>query len=174
MRSLTPKSSADSASPVCSINSFNSMGAICNTKRVMPASVFYTPRGKCGTPSRNKIHVMNYAEIAGARIRQAREAAGLERDDLAERIGVGYSTIANYEQGTRYPKPNHLSKLAKVLGMPVGYLSGLETDKQAEALLLLYTKSDRRGKETIFRVAESQSTPYNMSESNDNNGKTGT
>lgn len=116
---------------------------------------------------------MNFSEIAGARIREAREAAGLEREQLAERIGVGASTISNYELGYRYPKPNHLSKMARVLHVPVGYLSGLETDKQAEALLLLYTRSDKRGRNTIFRVAESQSAEYDA-DNGKNNGKTGT
>lgn len=122
----------------------------------------------------NKIQQMNYAQIAGGRIRQAREIQGLEREQLGERIGVGYSTIANYEQGTRYPKPNHLAKLSQVLNVPVGYLSGLETDKQAEAIMLLYTKSDSRGRDTIFRVAESQSKPYEEADNRSNKGKTGT
>ncbi len=99
---------------------------------------------------------------------------GISREELAERIRVGYSTISNYEQGTRYPKPNHLNKLSEVLQVPVGFLSGLEPDKQAEALLLLYVKSDKRGRETIFRVAESESAQFIVSDDDNGQGQTGT
>jgi len=43
-----------------------------------------------------------------------------------------------------------------------------------EALMGLYAQSDDRGKETIIRVAESQSTPYSVSDEKENNHQTGT
>lgn len=102
----------------------------------------------------------DYKKLSGARIREARERQGINQAQLAERIGVEPSAVGNYEQGSRYPKPPVLKKMAETLKVPVGWLSGLEPDKRIEALSLIYSKLDSRGKETVFRVAESQSSAY--------------
>lgn len=99
---------------------------------------------------------MDYKKLSGARIREGREEKGLGQAALADLIGVEPSAVGNYEQGLRYPKPNILQKLSKILEIPVSYLSGLEPDKRAESLILLYAKLDKRGKETLIRVAEAQ------------------
>lgn len=104
-----------------------------------------------------RILEMNYKKISGGRIREGRIARDLSQEALADLVGVEPSTIGNYEQGTRYPKPNVMSKLAKVLHLPVGYISGLETDKRIEALVLLYSKMGKRDKDMLFRIAEAQS-----------------
>lgn len=103
---------------------------------------------------------MDYKKISGSRIRAARETLGIDRATLAELIGVEPSAIGNYEQGLRYPKPLILSGLCKHLRMPVGYLSGLEPDKRLDKLLLIYSKMDQRGRDTVHSVAESQSATH--------------
>ena len=40
----------------------------------------------------------------GRRIREARELAGLTQKELARKIGVTSSAIANYENDTSHPK----------------------------------------------------------------------
>lgn len=117
---------------------------------------------------------MDYKKLAGERIREAREAKGMSRPQLAALIkGLGASTLSNYELGLRYPPPQTLIDLGKVLGEPPSYLAGIEPDKQAEALRRIYSKLDGRGKETVFRVAESQSAAVaGDSEQNVSNGYT--
>jgi transcriptional regulator with XRE-family HTH domain len=52
----------------------------------------------------------------GNRIRSAREAAGLTREELAERAGVSARTLGNWERGTALPRTG-LGALERVLGV---------------------------------------------------------
>jgi len=106
---------------------------------------------------------MDYKKIAGDRIRQAREAKGLSRPQLAAMIkGLQPSTLGNYELGLRYPSPQNLAELSKILGEPACYLSAIETDPNLIELLRTYYKLDSRGKRTLYRVAESESSSYQV------------
>lgn len=58
------------------------------------------------------------------RIREARKANGLNQEQLAKKIHVTSQTISNYETGTREPKGETWSKLAKILNVEVDYLKG--------------------------------------------------
>lgn len=64
-----------------------------------------TPRGK-RTPSG-----------FGARLRELREAAGLTQEDLAQRTGLQYQSIARYERGAVEPTWPIVLKLANALGV---------------------------------------------------------
>ena len=52
----------------------------------------------------------------GARLRAAREAAGLTRRELAERLGVGYGSISNVELGTDTPTLDLIHRMAVAIG----------------------------------------------------------
>jgi transcriptional regulator with XRE-family HTH domain len=52
----------------------------------------------------------------GDRIRAAREAAGLSRDELASRAGVSSRTLGNWERGTVAPR-SKLGALERVLAV---------------------------------------------------------
>lgn len=67
----------------------------------------------------------------GGRIKRARAAAGLSRTDLAKRSGVGYSTIAEIENGGMQSSTK-LHLLAGPLGVSVEYLA---TGKDAKPFL---------------------------------------
>ena len=55
----------------------------------------------------------------GRWLRQARAAAGLTQEELAERSGVGVRTIGDLERGrTRKPYPRSIRELADALGVP--------------------------------------------------------
>lgn len=60
-------------------------------------------------------------------LKRLREAAGLSQVQLALRLGVSQSTVANWERGFRAPQARHLIKLANILGCSVDALLGLNT-----------------------------------------------
>ena len=134
----------------------------------------YTTRLMRPSEFASKLPSMDFKKVTGARIRAAREALGIDQAELAKRIDVEPSTVGNYEQGTRYPRPEQLRKLAAVLSAPVGYLCALEPDPRIEALQMMYSKSDKRGRDTIIRIAESESGEHSSNGNGNHNHKTGT
>jgi transcriptional regulator with XRE-family HTH domain len=55
--------------------------------------------------------------MAGYRIRELREAAGLSRADLAKRLGVKEATVGLIEEGYFEPRAAHIPALAAILGV---------------------------------------------------------
>lgn len=77
----------------------------------------------------------------GARLRAARERAGLSREALAFHSGVSWSAIAQVEAGRRTNlRPSTLSALAGVLGLTIDYLvaGSPARDSMFEHRALLY------------------------------------
>lgn len=60
----------------------------------------------------------------GKRLRSVRKELGLTQKELGERIGVGRTTISEYESGKIVPRQDGLIKLAEVLGVNVDFLTG--------------------------------------------------
>ncbi len=58
-----------------------------------------------------------------ARLRIARQAATLNKKDLAERVGVSPASISHYENGTTRPSAPTVASLALALGVPVGFFA---------------------------------------------------
>ncbi len=58
------------------------------------------------------------------RLKMIREKFGVSRDDLATHLGLSYSTISKYEDGTRTPDIDNLEKIADYFGISVEYLLG--------------------------------------------------
>jgi Zn-dependent peptidase ImmA (M78 family)/DNA-binding XRE family transcriptional regulator len=57
------------------------------------------------------------------RLELARQAAGLRKNELAERVGLTPAAISQFEHGRANPSPATLAKLALALGMPVEYFA---------------------------------------------------
>lgn len=57
----------------------------------------------------------SFARAAGARLRSAREAAGLSRPDLAGLVDTDISQICRWEQGHVLPRLHWIARLAKAL-----------------------------------------------------------
>jgi methanogenic corrinoid protein MtbC1 len=57
-----------------------------------------------------------------ARLRELRTGRSLRQRDLADALGVAQTTIANYEQGTRFPDEKILHKLADFFDVSLDYL----------------------------------------------------
>ncbi|MBN2552034.1 MAG: helix-turn-helix domain-containing protein [Spirochaetales bacterium] len=62
-------------------------------------------------------------DFAG-RLKDLRTTAGLRQKDLAEALGVAQTTIANYEQGARFPDEKNLRRLADHFDVSLDYLMG--------------------------------------------------
>jgi Predicted transcriptional regulators len=59
----------------------------------------------------------------GDRIKSAREAAGLSRKELADRVGVSNQSVWLWETGdTKGPRPEHLLALRNVLKVSIDWL----------------------------------------------------
>jgi len=63
----------------------------------------------------------------GARIRAAREQAGLTQEEVAGHLGLATVSYGAFERGDRQIGIHHLIKVAGVLGRSVNYLLDLPT-----------------------------------------------
>jgi transcriptional regulator with XRE-family HTH domain len=106
---------------------------------------------------------MELTKKIGLRLREARRAQGLSLAELARRTNaLSKSRISNYEQGIRRMGIEEAQQLSLALGTVTatyllcldddGLISGAERD-----LLEHYRQADARGKDTILRVAETES-----------------
>lgn len=100
----------------------------------------------------------------GARIRQARKAAGLTQTQLADRIGVKYSAIHKYETGLIVNlKRETIAALAEALDVKPSWLMCMDDEPQQtddlsqlsddeQRLVLLYRRADEIDKGTIRNI----------------------
>ena len=78
------------------------------------------------------------AATFGDRVTGAREARGMTRRELADRLGVRVKTLEAWEEDRADPRANKLQMLAGVLGVSLMWLltgegDGLEAPPEAEA-----------------------------------------
>lgn len=84
------------------------------------------------------------------RLRALRKLMGLTQKDAADRLELGQTTVANYENGTRVPDLKTISALADLYGVTVDYLLGRSTDNEettspSEEIFQSYLASIREG-----------------------------
>ena len=65
------------------------------------------------------------------RLKLLRTELGITQKELGQRIGVGRTTISEYESGKIVPKQDGLIELAKIFNVSVDYLTGI-TDVSRE------------------------------------------
>lgn len=58
----------------------------------------------------------------GERIRKTREEKGIKQKDLADKIGISYVMLSQYERGVRTPKYEMVDKIAEALNIDPFYL----------------------------------------------------
>ncbi len=100
-------------------------------------------------------------EGVAARIREARRALGLTQDELARRVGVSRSAVAQWETDRTGQVRANLARVAAVLGVSIGYLitgeseTGLVNVETADerALLSLYRQIPEPGRSELLRNA---------------------
>lgn len=64
-------------------------------------------------------------------IKNYREAAKMTQSDLAKKINVGRTVVANWETGVSLPRADMLPKLATALGCTVNDLYRTDTENTA-------------------------------------------
>ena len=60
--------------------------------------------------------------LFGERLANAREAAGMSRKSMANRLGVKQDTVEAWEGGERAPRANRLQMMASLLNVPLMWL----------------------------------------------------
>lgn len=107
-------------------------------------------------------------------LKKLRRDAGLSQLALAKAVGVGQSTIANYEKGLRSPHPDLLMALANTLSTSVDDLlfdqahlretvwqvSEFDLDKAIDDLLHLYLKGQHREAGSLIKAYVSEGMPF--------------
>lgn len=58
-------------------------------------------------------------KYVGTKIKEYRKDFGLSQEELAQKIGVGKTTISNYEVGIRSPKKPQMIKLSEVFNVTI-------------------------------------------------------
>ena len=78
---------------------------------------------------------MNTNESYSVLIKIARKKSNLTQKNVSQRLGISQGAYAQYEQGTRIPKPETLQRIADAIGcdvmeiMPPNLLSDFSTEK---------------------------------------------
>lgn len=97
----------------------------------------------------------------GGRLKKLRVENKLFQEDIGEICGVGKATVSLWESDQVVPPTERLLMLRTRLQFTMDWLLlGEEStgeDPRIRALVTLYRESDPRGKDTILRVAEQES-----------------
>lgn len=64
------------------------------------------------------------------RLKELRKEKDLYQKELADKLNIGRTTIANYEQGKRFPDKDTLNKIADYFNVSVDYLLGRTNHRQ--------------------------------------------
>ncbi len=100
-------------------------------------------------------------EGAAIRIREIRRSLGMTQDELARRVGVSRSAIAQWETDRTGQVRANLARVAAVLGVSIGYLLTGDSDTgqihvetaDERALLSLYRQIREPGRAELLRDA---------------------
>lgn len=65
-------------------------------------------------------------DITGRRVREARDAAGITQEELAEACGLHRTTVSHVEAGRRSVPMHALVPVADALGVSVDWILGRE------------------------------------------------
>lgn len=66
------------------------------------------------------------------KIRRARNAVGLNQEELAEKLGVSYMTIRRWETGKSSPKYEDLEKISEIFDIPLSRFLEESTETSVE------------------------------------------
>ena len=87
----------------------------------------------------------------GAKLREAREARGLNGVSLAGLVGISSATLSQWEHGVRTPRPEALQLVARQLNLPVAFF--LEPDHATPSDPLFFRSQSAATKQARTREA---------------------
>lgn len=88
----------------------------------------------------------------GHRLKLIRKKRNITQKELAEALNIGQSTIANYENNTRFPGELPLKQLSDYLKVSVDYLLGTQVENQNQtSSILVNTPSQGQYNWTLIR-----------------------
>lgn len=68
-----------------------------------------------------------------ARLTQARLLAGMTKQKIAETLGVSAAAVGQWEAAAAQPRPDHLSRLAELLEVPIGFFAAARPHARLDA-----------------------------------------
>ncbi len=95
-------------------------------------------------------------ETIGARIKQARLAAGLSLRELGERVELSQTAVAKYEQGQLTPSSGMLLKLARALNVRVEYFFRADTFELEQVEYRHHNQLPESGKHRMLALIREQ------------------
>jgi len=99
---------------------------------------------------------MNQDRVLARRIKRAREDAGLSQGRLGEYLGIDQSAVSKIENGTTEVGALRLLQIAEILGRPVTWFLGVDTDlagDEAELVHLYRQIDDERMRAMVMNTA---------------------
>lgn len=94
----------------------------------------------------------------GERLKALRADKKITMHDLAQKLGIGMSTISQYENGRREPNISIVKKLADFYGVTVDYLISGKEEKPTKTDKI----ADLADKETIFTYEGKEIPPEDL------------
>lgn len=90
----------------------------------------------------------------GQRIKEARRKAGLTQTELANKLGIPFQSISQWERDIRNPKVETLRRIAAALEVPISDLVGTSNELQTEVLKKMQETKEH------FSAADQAETPW--------------
>jgi len=89
------------------------------------------------------------------RIRELREARGIEQKEFAIDLGISQPTVSAWENGKKTPSANNWNKIADYFGVSVDYVMGREmNDEEQELIEYLEELRSRPEKRMLFSLTK--------------------
>ena len=75
--------------------------------------------------------------MVGERIRLLRKERNMTLRELADELGIAFTTLGNYERGDREPELEFIFKVAKYFSVSVDYITGYKDARNYDEFLLM-------------------------------------
>lgn len=96
------------------------------------------------------------AKVVAARLREARDVAGLTQGDVATALGIARTSVAAFEGGTRKVSVLEIRRLAALYGRSIAWLIGEEDspDLTGQALYRAASTLSEKDREQVLKFAQ--------------------
>lgn len=99
---------------------------------------------------------MDITKYAGTKIKYFREQKSWTQTDLADKLGIGKSAVANYEAGTRAPKQDILFALAKTFEVSINEFFPETVVKNKSNIGKIFEQLNQNRQQIVYNFAADQ------------------